>query len=69
MLSGRKSLVAPSADAGAPAPHAGGGAASPGDSTDRTRCGVEDAPKARRQERDHRLTSSVSKTSHLQNTP
>jgi hypothetical protein len=25
--------------------------------------------KARRQERDHRLTSSVSKTSHLQKTP
>jgi hypothetical protein len=42
---GRKSPAAPSTDAGAPAPHAGGGVASPGDSSDRTRCGAEDAPQ------------------------
>jgi hypothetical protein len=42
---GRKSPTALGADAGALAPHAGGGAASPGDSTDWTRCGAEDAPQ------------------------
>jgi hypothetical protein len=42
---GRKSPAAPCADAGVPAPHAGGGAVSPGDSTDWTRCGAEDAPQ------------------------
>jgi hypothetical protein len=42
---GRKSPAALCANAGVPAPHAGGGAVSPGDSTDQTRCGAEDAPQ------------------------
>jgi hypothetical protein len=51
---GRKSPAATSPNVGAPTPRANGGAASPGDSSDRTLCGEVDVPKVTRgQERDH----------------
>jgi hypothetical protein len=59
---------APAPGVGALAPLASDDAVSPGDWTDLALCDVVDAPPGEKAKRDHRLTCSAPKTSHLQKT-